>query len=110
MNTSATVPATGPAGPARLNGAADIAIRARQCMHGAGLPGSGPDVAIGDWNLLFEAVQARLLRTVGAPPGEQPAVPQLPASLVQAVVLDCVRALDQLHAALEKERSQRPTP
>lgn len=79
-------------------------------MHGAGLPGSGPELAIGDWNLMFEAVQARLLRAVGDHAGEAPAVPQLPASLVQAVVLDCVRALDQLHAALEKERSQRPTP
>lgn len=79
-------------------------------MHGAGLPGSGPDVAIGDWNLLFEAVRARLVRTVGDHPGEPLAVPQLPASLVQAVVLDCVRALDQLHAALQRERSQRPTP
>lgn len=114
MNTSVTVPATGPAGPARLNAAADIAVRARQYMHGAGLPGSGPDVAIGDWNLLFDAVRARLVRTVGERLGEPPAVPQhsseLAASLVQAVVLDCAHALDQLHAALEQERSQRPTP
>jgi hypothetical protein len=88
MNTSATVPATVQAGAAHLNGATDI----------------------GDWNLLFEAVRARLVRTVGDHPAEAPAVPQLPASLVQAVVLDCVRALDQLHAALEEERSQRPTP
>lgn len=109
MNTSPTVPATMPAGAAGLNGAAD-ALQAGPCTHGAGLPGSGPDAAISDWNLMFEAVRTRLLRTVGAPPGEQPAVPPLPASLVQAVVLDCVRALDQLHAALEKERSQRPTP
>ncbi|MDP3170631.1 MAG: hypothetical protein Q8M91_09845 [Polaromonas sp.] len=98
MNTSATVPATGP-----------ITIQSGLCINGASLPGSVPGVAISDWDLMFDAVRTRLTRTVGERPGEQPVAPQLPASLVQAVVLDCVRALDQLHTALAQERSQRPT-
>ncbi len=82
-------------------------------------PDCGPapprlSIAVADWDVMFDAVRARLIRTVGERLGELPDVPQhsaeLSASLVQAVVLDCVSALDQLHAALAQERSQRPTP
>jgi hypothetical protein len=70
-------------------------------------------IAVDDWDMMFEAVRARLIHTVGERLGELPDVPhhsaELSASLVQAVVLDCVNALDQLHAALTQERSQRPT-
>jgi len=64
--------------------------------------------------VLFEAVKTTLRRIVGDRLGELPEVPThsaaLSASLVQAVVLDCVGSLDRLHAALKQERSQRPTP
>lgn len=99
MNSSATAPAMGPA-----------ASQPGPCVEGKSLPCSGPGTATGDWDLMFDAVRARLAQTVRERPGEQPAVPQLPASVVQAVVLDCVHALDQLHTALAEERSQRPTP
>ena len=66
-----------------------------------------------DWDSLFDAVSVRLIRTVGEDLQNPPNVPlhsaALTASLIQAVVLDCVGALDQLHAALKQERSQRPT-
>lgn len=71
-------------------------------------------IEVEDWDVLFEAVETTLRRIVGERPGELPEVPAhsaaLPASQVQAVVLDCVDALDRLHAALKQERSQRPTP
>lgn len=71
-------------------------------------------LAIADWDLMFGAVRARLIHVAGERLGQGPDMPQqsaeLSASGVQAVVLDCVRALDQLHAALREERSQRPTP
>lgn len=87
--------------------------------HHAAVPAShiGSEVgsiAITDWDVMFDAVRARLIHGVGERLGELPHLPhhsaELSASLVQAVVLDCVSALDQLHAALQQERSQRPTP
>ena len=66
-----------------------------------------------DWDSLFDAVSVRLIRTVGEDLQNPPDVPlhsaALTASLIQAVVLDCVGALDLLHVALKQERSQRPT-
>ena len=81
-------------------------------------PGTQPapclSIAVADWDVMFDAVRSRLMQSVGERLGELPDVPQhsaeLSASLVQAVVLDCVSALDQLHAAVRQERSQRPTP
>lgn len=71
-------------------------------------------IEVEDWDVLFEAVKTTLRRVVGARLGDLPEVPPhsaaLSASLVQAVVLDCVGSLDRLHAALKQERSQRPTP
>jgi hypothetical protein len=105
-----------PAGPLPLpndHGAAE----ASQGIHIAGLESQAVprlSIPVDDWDVMFDAVRARLIRTVGERLGELPDVPQhsaeLSASLVQAVVLDCVNALDQLHAALTQERSQRPTP
>ena len=67
-----------------------------------------------DWDTLFDAVSARLCHAVGEDLHRPPDVPiysaALTASLIQAVVLDCVGALDQLHVALKYERSQRLTP
>lgn len=67
-----------------------------------------------DWDSLFDAVAVRLRQTVGEDLQNPPDVPvhsaALTASLIQAVVLDCVGALDRLHVALKQERSQRLTP
>ncbi len=77
-------------------------------------PAQRLSITVADWDVMFDAVRSRLIQSVGERLGELPDVPQhsaeLSASLVQAVVLDCVSALDQLHAALRQERSQRPTP
>ena len=74
-------------------------------------PAGTPDMtASEDWDLLFCAVKDRLRLTVGAD--------ALPASVpeqfgharvasVRVIVLECVQALDQLHAALLGERSRR---
>lgn len=71
-------------------------------------------IEVEDWDILLDAVKAKLRRSVGERLGDPPGVPAHPAalsaSLVQAVVLDCVDSLDRLHAALKQERSQRPTP
>ncbi|MDI1239952.1 MAG: hypothetical protein PSV26_20920 [Polaromonas sp.] len=70
-------------------------------------------IELADWDVLFAAVTTTLRRIVGERLGELPEVPahsaELSASLVQAVVLDCVSSLDRLHHALKQERSQRPT-
>ncbi|MDP2441794.1 MAG: hypothetical protein Q8M93_12325 [Polaromonas sp.] len=70
-------------------------------------------IEVEDWDVLFEAVKTTLRRIVGERLGELPEVPEVPghsatlaASLVQAVVLDCARSLDRLHAALKQERGQ----
>ena len=77
-------------------------------------PAPRPGIAVADWDVMFDAVCARLIHAVGERLGDRPDVPQhsaeFSASLVQAVVLDCVSALEQLHATLQQERSQRPTP
>jgi hypothetical protein len=72
------------------------------------------NIDIEDWDIMFSAVRIRLMRTMNQRLGELPNVPkhsaELSASLIQAVVLDCVIELDKLHAALKQERSQRLTP
>ncbi|MDP2818766.1 MAG: hypothetical protein Q8O29_10945 [Polaromonas sp.] len=77
-------------------------------------PGQHPSIDVEDWDMMFDAVRSRLMRTVGQRHGELPHMPELSAelssSLVQAVVLDCVTEMDKLHAALKRERSQRLTP
>ena len=76
------------------------------------LNGSSPavssDVAIGDWEELLSAVKARLRSTVGELLAELPEH-QLPdaAHRVQASVLECVTALDQLHLTLSHELARR---
>lgn len=67
-----------------------------------------------DWDILFDAVTARLRLTVNSGMESQPDVrahlaPES-ANPVQAVVLDCVTEMDKLHASLKQERSQRLTP
>ncbi len=69
---------------------------------------------VADWDVLFDAIETRLREAVGERLGSLPDTPthsaHLAASLVQATVLDCVDALNKLHAAIKHDRSQRPTP
>jgi hypothetical protein len=66
------------------------------------------EIAIKDWDVLFRAVEARLLLSVG---DKLTSVPKSRASdaadLVQSTVMECVTALHQLHIALTQERDQR---
>jgi len=68
-------------------------------------------ISVEDWDALFRAVEIRLREAVGEHLGTLPDTPhhsaEVSASLVQAVVLDCVTALEQLHAALKTERGER---
>ncbi|WP_092007616.1 hypothetical protein [Polaromonas sp. OV174] len=69
-------------------------------------PPSHPlNIAIGDWDELFRAVEERLTLIVGTRPAGTPE-PQMrdTAGRIQVVVLECVSALDQLHTALTHER------
>lgn len=81
--------------------------------HAANIPQQPPTIAIEDWDALFCAVQTQLKHAVGEQLGVLPRSPvrsiDMAATLVQAIVLDCVSAMEQLHAALKQERSQRPT-
>ncbi len=86
-------------------------------MNVNGLNGSQPglpvlpcpsSIAADDWDQLFHAVEARLRNCVGKQLSKTPQLPlQDPAAVVEAVVLECVAAFDQLHAALKRERLQR---
>lgn len=81
--------------------------------HTANIPLQRPSITTEDWDALFCAVQTQLKHAVGEQLGVLPNTPthsiKLAATLVQAIVLDCVGAMDQLHAALKLERNQRPT-
>lgn len=73
----------------------------------AALSGPSREIANDDWDAMFRAVESRLRQTVG----ERLAVlaesqPQDAAGRVQAVVLECVEALEQLHTALMLERDR----
>ncbi|MDP1694400.1 MAG: hypothetical protein Q8L34_02565 [Candidatus Woesearchaeota archaeon] len=103
IGSDAVMATTGPHGDSALTTASP-----------PGPPHRHDDIAPADWDVMFAAVQARLRLAVGEQLGVLPETPShsagLSASLVQAMVLDCVSALDQLHAALKQERSQRPPP
>lgn len=74
----------------------------------ARLAAASSDVAIGDWHDLLSAVKSRLRLTVGELLAVLPEH-QLPdaAHRVQASVLECVNALDQLHLTLTHEFARR---
>lgn len=94
----------------------EVATSPAHAVHAA--PGHGTSASaqaamdMAEWDMMFDAVQARLAHTVGRL-GELPNTPQhsaeLSASLVQAVVLECVAEMDKLHADLKRKRSQRLT-
>ena len=65
---------------------------------------ASPNIALEDCGVLLAAVMARLRQTVGAYPGAATQSPRdEEAGRVQASVLECVAALDQLHATLMHE-------
>jgi diguanylate cyclase (GGDEF)-like protein len=74
--------------------------RARVRFDGAARqPSDGSDVAMVDWDVLFNAVTARLQQVVGsARPPELP--PSSDPDQVRAQVLQCVVALEQLHSTM----------
>lgn len=65
------------------------------------------EIAVEDWDMLFRAVTDRLTQcaTSVATSACLPPAPQS-ASSIQAVVLECVEALEQLHAALGQQQSR----
>ena len=69
------------------------------------LRGPVGDVSIEDWDSLLDAVKARLRLTVGESLTRQFNGAAAP---VQASVLECVEALDQLHTTLSNALAQRP--
>ena len=79
-------------------------------------PGAGPPfpesrlgIEIEDWDILFRAIQERLRLAVGeVPAGTLDARGQdAAANQIRTSVLECVSALERLHAAVTQERSQR---
>ena len=77
-------------------------------LAGETLAGRSLSIAVGDWDALFCAVEARLRMTVGERLATTPAPqPHDDAGRVQIVVLECVAALEQLHRALTYERGLR---
>lgn len=69
------------------------------------------DIAVIDWDVLFRAVRARLMLSVGEKLAAAPrSQAEEAAELVQSIVLECVGALHQLHLALIQERGQRDHP
>ena len=80
----------------------------------SGMPGSASSVcaplniSIEDWDILFRAVEERLRRMVyERHTAASPARTHDLRGSAQEIVLECVAALDQLHAALTLERHRR---
>ena len=66
-----------------------------------------PGIPAEDWDLLFVAVQTRLLNCAATPPNrssERAIEPPLLAT--QTIVMECVQALKALHLALKQNRSE----
>ncbi len=76
----------------------------------ANSPEHGPIsvVSSDDWDEMFRAVTVRLRQTVDLPPAASAqAHTSDAAGRVRTTVLECIDALDQLHAALTQERALR---
>ena len=72
------------------------------------LPQNPPDQGLAlteDWDIMFRAIQVRLVKAVGDRLDAAPApAPDDAAGRVQVCVLECVTAMAQLHAALKHQR------
>lgn len=60
-----------------------------------------------DWDDLFKAVEERLRQSVTAQAAAAQGLDNPKETALHAIVLDCLEALDMLHNALMRERSQR---
>lgn len=82
--------------------AGKLAIRSSPTPDQAGA--DRPDISMLDWELLFNAVTARL-RTAAATPLDLASLAQMRATSVrlQQAVRECVTELDHLHRTLEQE-------
>lgn len=77
----------------------DMACARARLDAAAGDLGDGSDVAIVDWDVLFNAVTVRLQQVVGSSrPSEL--LPNDDPRQVRAQVLQCVAALEQLHSTM----------
>ena len=107
--SSTAIAITTPRACARIDDAGTDAKAAP--LASAPLPRPRSDAAIEDWDDLFNAVAARLRLTVVGPrvtpAASQPADE---ADRIRVAVLECVAALEQLHATLKDELGQRPQP
>ena len=66
------------------------------------------EIPVTDWDLLLNAIKARLLSTAGDALADLPEpMRQQSIHQIQAGMVDCVAALDQLHLSLSKELAKR---
>ncbi len=81
---------------------------AKHLFYPTAPPAFASDVALRDWNDLLTAVKSRLRNTVGEflSPASDLNAPAT-AERIRVNVLECVAALDQLHATLDHELSRR---
>ena len=99
-------PITMPRACAKIDGSGTNAKAAPRAS--APLPCPRSHVAIGDWDAMFGAVTARLSLIVAKPLATTAASqPADAADRIRVAVLECVAALDQLHATLKFELGQR---
>ena len=68
------------------------------------------DIAMEDWDLLFDAVILRLLSSFDGLPPDNPAPRRMAWWQTRARVMDCVQALDQLHLAAAHELARMHPP
>lgn len=79
-------------------------------LSNAVLPRSRSDIVIEDWDDLFDAVTARLRSVIAERHATSAESPSPEADRIRVNVLECVEALDQLHAALKEELGRSPQP
>ena len=70
----------------------------------------GTDIAMQDWDLLFDAVIARLLSSFDDIPLNDTDPRRVAWVQTRARVMDCAQALDQLHLAATHELARAPRP
>ena len=73
-------------------------------------PNPGTDIAMQDWDLLFDAVIARLMSAFDDMPSNVTGPRRQAWVQTRTRVMDCVQALDQLHLAATHELARVPGP
>lgn len=71
-------------------------------------PALAKDIAMEDWDLLFDAVILRLLTSFDDVPPDNASPRRVAWEQTRARVMDCVQALDQLHMAAVHELARPP--